>query len=198
MSFCQTFFRVALLLFIWQSISGYADDSKQLQRPDLAEMARRGLVVVQIRAALMDRKDIRSRYIRVRFDGKTIELAGFVKNLQQGKQVVEIAQAQESEAEVKAYWLYEEDLEEHDPYKTRVQEQKKDAEIWLKIQLSLCSPAGSATLGNSKVQAVDVRKGEVRVFLILDSPQEDLDITPFIKPLYGVTKITVFTLETFN
>jgi osmotically-inducible protein OsmY len=163
---------------------------------NLVEKARQGAVVAQVKAALMDRKDIRSRYIRVRYDGKRIQLAGFVKDAKQGKQVAEIAKQQEASASVVTFWSYEKDLEDRDPYKTHVGEQASDAEIWVKVRAALCSPAAKTILQHADVQAVDVRHGKVRVFLIVDGPPEDIDLSPHIKPIHGVTEFSCRTVKT--
>ena len=68
-----------------------AEESFSSVASNIVEKARQGAVVAQVKAALMDRKDIRSRYIRVRYDGKTIQLAGLVQDKKQGELVVEIA-----------------------------------------------------------------------------------------------------------
>ena len=175
-----------------------AEESFSSVASNIVEKARQGAVVAQVKAALMDRKDIRSRYIRVRYDGKTIQLAGFVQDKKQGELVVEIAKRQEEKAEVVTFWSYEKDLEERDPYKTRVGEQATDAETWAKVRASLCSPAAKGVLEHSDVQVVDVRHGKVRVFLILDGPPEDIDITPYVKPIPGVADVSCRTVKTYS
>lgn len=177
---------------------GRADDSLSSAAQSLVEKARQGAVVAQVKAALMDRKDIRSRYIRVRYDGKTFNLAGFVADKKQGELVAEIAKRHDEKASVVTFWSYEKDLEERDPYRTRVGEQASDAEIWAKVRASLCSPAAQAVLKNADVQAVDVRHGKVRVFLILDGPPEDLDIAPYVKPISGVAEVDVLKVKTYD
>lgn len=175
-----------------------ADDTLSSAASSFVEKARQGAVIAQVKAALMDRKDIRSRYIRVQYDGKTIHLAGFVTDKKQGELVAEIAKRQDGNATVTASWSYEKDLEERDPYKTRVGEQAADAEIWAKVRTSLCSPAAQGVLKNADVQAVDVRHGKVRVFVILDGPPEDLDLTPYVKPISGVTDVAVLKVKTYD
>lgn len=179
------------------AIPCHAEDSISSVASNIVEKARQGAVVAQVKAALMDRKDIRSRYMRVRYDGKTIQLAGFVRDEKQGDLVVEIAKRQEEKAEVVTFWSYEKDLEERDPYKTRVGEQAADAEVWAKVRGSLCSPAAKAVLEHADVQVVDVRHGKVRVFMILDGPPEDIDITPYVKPIPGVVDVSFRTVKTF-
>lgn len=175
-----------------------ADDSLPSAASGLVEKARHGAVVAQIKAALMDRKDIRSRYIRVRYDGKTIHLAGFVKDKKQGETVAEIAGKQDESATVTTFWSYEEDLEERDPYLTRVGEQASDARIWADVQEWLRSPAAKGLLAHADVQTVDVRRGKVRVFLILDGPPSDLDISPHVVTIPGVKELSCRTVKTYE
>jgi osmotically-inducible protein OsmY len=178
--------------------SSRAEDSLSLAASSLVEKARQGAVVAQVKAALMDRKDIRSRYIRVRYDGKTIHLAGFVRDKEQGELVEEIAKRQDENATVTSFWSYEQDLEERDPYKTRVGEQAADAETWVRVRVSLRSPAAQGMLENVDVQTVDVRRGKVRVFVILDGPPEDVDITPHVKSISGVTEVEVLKVKAYK
>lgn len=159
----------------------------------LVEKARQGAVIVQIKASLMDHKDIRSRYIRVRYDGKTVQLAGFVQSKKQGELAVEIAKQQGEKSEVITCWSYEKDLNERNPYKTRVREQVSDAEIWRKVCASLSSPAAKSILAHA-----DVRHGIVRVFLILDGPPENPDITPYVKPISGVVDLNVLAVKVYE
>lgn len=189
---------IGVIVFLGNPIRAEADDTLSSKAAGLVEIAKQGAVVAQIKAALMDRKDIRSRYIRVRYDGKTIQLAGFVKDAKQGELVAEIAKRQEDAADVAAFWTYEKELEERDPYKTRVSEQASDAEIWAKVRTSLFSPAAKAVLERADVQAVDVRHGKVRVFLILDGPPDDMDITLFVKPISGVSEALAFKVKTYD
>jgi osmotically-inducible protein OsmY len=189
---------VVLLSIVCASIPGRADGTLSSKAADLVEIAKQGAVVAQIKAALMDRKDIRSRYIRVRYDGKTIQLAGFVKDAKQGELVAELAKRQEDSAEVATFWAYEQELEERDAYTTRVGEQVSDAEIWAKVRASLFSPVAKAVLEQANVQAVDVRHGKVRVFLILDGPPEDIDISPYVKPIHDVVEVTCRIVKTFG
>jgi len=175
-----------------------ADDSFTKVASNLVEKARQGAVVAQVKAALMDRKEIRSRYIRVRYDGKTIQLAGFVKDAQQGEQVVEIAKRQDVSASVVTFWSYEKALEDRDPYKTHVGEQASDAEIWVKVRASLYSLAAKTAVQSADVQAIDVRHGKVRVFLILDGPPEEVDLSPYVKAIPGVTDFICTTVKAFD
>jgi hypothetical protein len=164
---------------------------------NIVESARQQAVIAQVKAALMDRKDIRSRYIRVSYDGTTIQLAGFVKDHKQGEKVAGIAKRQEESAVVETFWSYEKDLEERAPYKTRLGEQAADAELWVKVRASLCGPDVRGILKNAEVQAVDVRHGKVRVFLILDGPPDDIDISPHVTTISGVKDFSSRTVKAY-
>ena len=186
------------LSIVSMAVPSRADDSLSTMASTWVEKARHGAVVAQVKAALMDRKDIRTRYIRVRYDGRTRHLAGFVTDKKQGEQIAEIAQRQQEHAVLVTFWSYQNDLEDRDPYKTRMGEQASDAEIWAKVRASLFSPAAKGLLEHADVQAVDVRHGKVRVFLILDGPPEDLDITPYVKPIPGVKEVEVLKMKAYE
>lgn len=184
--------------FLMCSQPVFAQESGSSWVSNLAEKARQGAVFGKIKAALLDRKDIASRYIRINYDGTTVQLAGFVQNEQQGKEVAAIVQQQATNAVIRAFWVYEEQLEAKDPYKTHVGEQAADAELWTKVKASLCSPAAQGVLAHADVQAVDVHLGVVRVFLILDAPPDNPDIAPYVKPIPGVAGLECRIVKTYQ
>lgn len=57
----------------------------------ISEEGRNVLVIGKIKAAYADRKDIPGRLIRVRYDGKTLQLAGFVPSKEVGDAAERIA-----------------------------------------------------------------------------------------------------------
>ncbi len=163
----------------------------------LVEKARHTTVVTRIKAALLDRKDISSRHIRVKYDGKTVAIAGFVKNKKNIKLIEDIAGKQDESADVKTFLAFAKKLDTVAPYKTRIGEQASDAEIWVKVYASLSSPAARGLLENVDVQAVDVRHGNVYVFLILDKPVEKIDITPHVITITGVVKVFTYKVKAY-
>jgi len=160
----------------------------------ILEWGRQEVITSRIRAALADRKDIRSRYIRVRYDGETVQLAGFATNATQAVTAEGIARRVAPGAVVQEFWTFEPDLEEQDAYMTRIGEQAADAEIWARVQIALRSPAVRPLLANVDVQAVDVRHGKVRIYLILDKAGAEIDLAPHLRSIPGVTKVSVRTV----
>lgn len=160
----------------------------------LLEQGRQELLAARIRTTLADRKDLRSRYIRVRFDGKTVHLAGFVTNTTQSLTAEDIARRIAPDAAVVGFWAFEPDLDERDAYMTRVGEQAADAEIWARVQVALRSPTVRSLLTDADVQAVDVRHGNVRLYLIADTPDGLIDLAPHIRPIPGVTDFSQRTV----
>jgi len=177
---------------------GRADDSLSAKAGSLIERARQGAVIAQVKAALMDRKDVRSRYIRVQYDGRTMQLAGFVRDEKQGREVAAIAQRQQEDAVLETHWTYEKQLEDRDPYRTRVREQAGDADTWVRVRASLFSPSARGALENADLQAVDIRHGHVRVFLIVDAAPVTRNLAPYIKTIEGVKSFSMHVCRTLE
>lgn len=164
----------------------------------LLDRGRQEMTILRIRAALADRKDIRSRYIRVQHDGNVITLAGFVKNAAQGILTEGIARRIAPAAEIRGFWSYDPDLDERDAYMTRIREQAADAEIWTRVQMAIRAPAIRALLAAADIQAVDVRHGKVRVYVIADSPKGLVDLAPHLRPIQGVVEVSQRTVRTYS
>ena len=148
--------------------------------------AKRLAVIGQIRATLIDRKDVKSRYVRVRFDGKNLQLAGFVQSTNMIAIIEQAAREVAKPERVETFWAIQDNLQDHDPYKTFVEEQTSDFGIWLKVKASLASPDVRPLLKNAVVQAVDVDHGKVTLYLIVDAPPAEIDLAPHIKGISGV------------
>lgn len=155
------------------------------------------MIAVRIRASFADRKDIRSRYIRVRFDGQTVQLAGFVKDAAQAATAEAIARKIAPGASIIGFWQFESDLDEREAYMTRIAEQAADAEIWARIQVTLRSPAIRPILADADIQAVDVRHGKVRLFVIAESERGIIDLTPYLSSTAGVAEVSQSTVKAY-
>ena len=192
----RTFVSLALALLYSASAVTAADEEPLADR--LMDHGRQELTVLRIRAALADRKDIRARYIRVRHDGKAVNLAGFVKDPAQSSEAEKIARTIAAGSEVRGFWAYEPDLDERDAYMTRIGEQATDAEIWARIQVALRGPPVRHLLADADIQAVDVRHGKVRVLLIAESPEGLVDLAPHLTPVQGVAEVSQSTVKAFT
>ncbi len=191
-------FRLVVVLFsTWLPLATAADNEPPLSER-LWTRGQHELTAARIRSALADRKDIRSRYIRVRYDGETIHLAGFAKDAEQAAEVERIVHSIVPEAGRQSFWSFEPDLDERDAYMTRIGEQAADAEIWARIQVTLRGPAVRALLAEADVQAVDVRHGKVRIFLIAESTKGLVDLAPHLNPIQGIIDVSQRTVNAFN
>ena len=160
----------------------------------IVQRSRQEIASARIRAALADRRDIRSRYIRVRCDGETVDLAGFVTDTAQAATAEEIARRVASDAVVHGFWAFEPDLDERDAYMTRIGEQAADAKIWARVQVALRGPDVRPLLADADVQAVVIRHGKVRVYLILDKAGIEIDLVPHLRSITGVTDVSIRTV----
>jgi hypothetical protein len=188
----------AILLLVGIAAPARAGDHALPDAQSLVQKVRQGVVVARIAAALIDRKDLHSRYIRVRYDGRKIQLAGFLANESQSKLVEQIAETHGGSTTVTTHWSYEKDLEKRDPYMTQLSEQAIDAKIWANVHASLRSPAARGLLASADVLAVDVRHGKVRVFLVLDGPPDNIDISPHVVTIPGVKGFSCRVTRTYE
>lgn len=158
----------------------------------LQEDGKRALIVGRIKAAFADRKDISGRYIRVRHDGKAVQLAGFVPDEETAKKAEAVAKEIAAPAEVVCFWKIDKELRNKPPYKTHVGEQTQDMILKSKILLSLAAPDVTSQLTKAEIIEVDVQQGNVTVYLVADAPlPEGFDLAPHIKPIPGVLMLTV-------
>jgi len=160
------------------------------------EETRRLAKIGEIKARFMDNKRIKGRYIRVRFDGEKLQLAGFVPTTNDIPVIERIGSEAVKDKEVESFWHATDGLIDTDAYQTFVGERSSDFALWMKVKAALCSPNVTPLLKTTDVQAVDVRDGHVKVYLIADAPA-DLDLTPHIKNIKGVERVEVFTLNAF-
>ena len=61
----------------------------------------------------------------------------------------------------------------------------------------MCSPAAKELLKHADLQAVDVRHGKVRVFLIVDALPLEIDISQHVKTIAGVADFSSRTVQAF-
>jgi len=191
---------IAAIVFSIDQASLYAEGTQVLEKvvSSARSEAARLTVIGSIRAKIMDRKDIKSRYIRVRFDGKTLQLAGFVQSTNIAADVEQIARTVVQTGTIETYWKIEKTLKEHEPYKTHVEEQAADFAIWAKVKASLASPDVRPLLKNTDVQAVDVDHGNVIVYLIAAAPTGEASLDPHIQDISGVKSLSYRVLKTFQ
>lgn len=84
-----------------------------------------------------------------------MRLAGCIRDEKQGREVATVAQRQQEDAVLETHWAYEKQLEDSDPYRTRVSKQAGDADLRVRVRASLCSPTARGTMGNADLQTLD-------------------------------------------
>lgn len=151
------------------------------------EEGKRAVVIGKIRAAFADRKDIPGRYIRVRFDGKVVQLAGFVPNKEIAKAAEDVAASVARPDSVQTFWSIDEAIDNRDAYKTYAGEQAGDVAVKAKVLASLNGPDVQPQLKNAAIIHVNVNHGKVTVYIVADAAPDRFDLEPHIKPIAGVT-----------
>ncbi|MEI6809245.1 MAG: hypothetical protein WCN95_11045 [bacterium] len=162
------------------------------------EGSKHAFVIGKIKAAYADRKDIAGRYIRVRFDGHVLQLAGFVKNKENAKAAEEIAQSIAKAETVQTFWAFDEAIDNREPYKTHAGEQTEDGILWAKVMASLNSPDVQPQLKNAEIHLVNVNHGSVTVYIIADAPPDEFNLEPHVKPIPGVIQFSCKTAKTYT
>lgn len=147
---------------------------------------KRAMVVGRVKAAFADRKDIPGRYIRVRFDGHTLQLAGFVPSKDIAKAAEDVARQVAQPESLQTFWSVEDSMLTAEPYKTYVGEQAQDAVVKGKVMTSLNSPDVRPQFATAEIVQVDVTRGKVVVYVIADAPPSEFDLDPHVKPISGV------------
>ena len=141
----------------------------------------------RIRAAYADRKDIPGGYIRIRFEGGVLELAGFAPNGEVAGAAELIARDIAKPVSTRTFWTFDESLGTNAPsYNTYVGEQTEDVLLHAKVQASLHSPAATAQLPNAELLKIDVVQGVVTLYVVADAPPGAFNLDPYIKPIPGV------------
>lgn len=164
----------------------------------IKDEGRRALVIGKIKAAYADRKDIAGRYIRVRFDGKLLQLAGFVPDMETAKKAEALAREIANIEKTETFWELDEDIRNRPPYNTHFTEQAHDALLKGKVLLSLAAPDVTSQLTNAEIIEVDVTNGKVTVYLIADAPlPSDFNLEPHIKPITGVSEVRTCLVCTY-
>ena len=156
----------------------------------------RALVIGKIKAAYADRKDVPGRLIRVRFDGKTVQLAGFVPSREIGTAAEDIAREAAKPEDVVAFWSEDADIAAEGSYKTHVGEQTDDALLKAKVALALNSPAVAPQFRTAEILHVQVVRGAVTVYIVADEASE-FSLDPHVKPIPGVISLAVRVVNAF-
>lgn len=147
---------------------------------------KRAMVIGKIKAAFADRKDIPGRYIRVKFDGQVMQLAGFVPSKDVAKAAEELARRVGKPDRLLTFWGFDEAIENRESYKTYVREQASDVALTAKVLAALKNPAVRSQLTNAEPIHVNVSHGKVTVYIVADAPPENFELEPHIKPISGV------------
>jgi len=159
--------------------------------------AHRLAVLGEIKAFLLDHKDIKSRYIRVHFNGQTLQIAGFAPDTNTTATVERIAKTIAAPDATKVYWSVTDGLQAGEPYATYVEERASDLAVWAKVKAALASPDIRALLKHADVQAVDVNHGAVVVYLITDAPPYEIDISAHVTRIAGVRNYRCQVLKAY-
>lgn len=194
-----TFFTVAAWL-VSSSFAAHAQDivagvSNAWGR--VKDEGKRASVIARVKTAYADRKDIPGRYIRVRFDGHTLQLAGFVPSKDIAKAAEDVARQVVQPESIQTFWCVEDSLSTSEPYKTYVGEQAQDAVLKGKVLTSLNSPDVRPQLANAEIALVDVTHGNVVVYVIADAPPAEVDLEPHVKPIPGVVGFQCKVLKAY-
>jgi osmotically-inducible protein OsmY len=190
---------VILLILLTRACYVIADGSDKLaeMRTKVAEETRRLAKISEIKAKLIDNKEIKARYIRVQYDGNKVLLAGFVQNTNVVAEIERIARAVTPQKQFESYWQVAEGLIDQTSYSTYAGQQSSDVAVWMKVTAALYSPNVLPLLRKTHVQAIDVRSGHVTVYLIASAPPGDFDPTPHIKNIEDVKGTSFFTIKAF-
>ena len=156
------------------------------------------LVLGRIMAAYADRKDIPGRYIRIRFDGTTLQLAGFVPSAEVAKDAEAIAVRIAKPEKKKVFWCIDASVTNPEPYRTHVGEQSEDALVKTRVVASLAAPDVRPQFRNAEIQHVEVNHGQVVVYIIADAPPAQFDLGPHISPIEGVRGYNTLVLNAYE
>lgn len=157
----------------------------------------RAFTIGQIKAAFMDRKDIPGRYIRVRFDGKTLQLAGFAPSEDAAKTAEKIARDIAKPETVQTFWGYDAAITNRGAYTTFFGELAEDGALKAKVLASLSGPAVRPQFSHAEIIHVSVHHGDVAVYIVADAPPGTFELDPFVKPIAGVTTFACRVVTTY-
>lgn len=161
------------------------------------EEGSRAFAIAKIKAAYADRKDIPGRYIRVRFDGKTLQLAGFVPNDEVGTNAIEIARNIAKPVHVQTFLTVDTSVPTKDAYMTYLGEQGRDQFLKAKVVASLAGPAVRPQLKHADVVHVGVDHGNVIIYIVADAEPVTFELDPYVKPIEGVQSMKVVVVKAF-
>ena len=152
------------------------------------EESKRAFVVGKVKAAFADRKDIPGRYIRVRFDGHILQLAGFLPNKDVAKAAEALAREVGKPDTVQTFWAFDEAIDNRDAYKTFVGEQTSDIALDAKVLASVNGPAVRPQFKHAEIVHVNVNHGTVTVYIVADAAPDTFTLDPYVTPIPGVTE----------
>lgn len=198
----STIFRgVTSLAILMGSTSLWAQNTPSSDFSNIWNVAKeegsRALTIAKIKAAYADRKDIAGRYIRIRFDGKTLQLAGFVPNDDVGKNAIEIARNIAKPTSVQTYLTIDTSVPTKDAYMTYIGEQSRDQYLKAKVVASLAGPAVRPQLKHAEIVHVGVDHGNVIIYIVADAEPATFDLAPYVTPIEGVQSMKVAVVKTF-
>lgn len=192
----HAFLGIALALAAWTGARAEAPGASN-EWAKIKDDGRRALAIGKVKTAFADRKDIPGRYIRVKFDGHVMQLAGFVPNEAVAKAAEELARTAGQPEKLLAFWAYDEAIESREAYKTFVREQAKDVALGLKVRIALNKPEVRALFKNAETLHVNVSHGKVTVYLVAEAPPETFELETHIKPITGVLDFHYRVVKTY-
>lgn len=192
---------LSLMMLLLLSVSTLAQGDSRQGISNMWNAAKeeggRALTITKIKAAYADRKDIPGRYIRVRFDGKTLQLAGFVPTKDVETAVIDLATRIAKPQTVQKFLTVEPTVPTNVNYNTYLGEQSHDAILKAKILTSLAGPAVRPQLTHADIVHVGVDHGNVTIYIIADAEPSTFDLNPYVKPIPGVESVNVLVVKTY-
>ncbi len=196
-----TVFGLALMFVLLLSVSALAQGDTRQALSNMWNAAKeegsRALTITKIKTAYADRRNIPGRYIRVKFDGKTLQLAGFVPNKEVETSAVQVAKDIAQPESINTFLCIDESVPAKDSYNTFLSEQSQDGILKVKVLTSLAGPAVRPQLKNADVVHVGVNHGNVIIYIVADVEPATFDLTPYVKPIPGVESVKVLVVRAF-
>jgi hypothetical protein len=192
---------MAAQLFLLAPVATIAEESNSAPASVFSKALAGGkhtLIVGKIKAAFADRKDVIGRYIRVHYDGTTLQMAGFVQSAEASKAAEEIATRISKSGSVQSYWQIEPSVTNSEPYATHVGEQSEDALTKARVLASLAAPDVRPQFHNAEIQHVTVSHGHVSIYVIADATPAQFDLAPHIVPIEGVKGWSCHMLKAYQ
>lgn len=187
-----------VLLVVCSAVVAVAGDEAMVSASNawsrVKDEGARALVAAKVKAALVDRKDIPSRYIRIRFDGRALQLAGFVPNRQVAEDAEALARKVAEPVSLQAFWSFDETIGSG---KTFIGERAGDLSLTAKVLASLHAPDVRPQFKHAEIVHVNVNDGKVTIYIVADAAPGTFDLAPHVLPIPGVTEVLCQIVKTF-